>query len=318
MEKYTIPEVSSEEEWLYLTGQAEAPPTQVKPSFAALASKQVLLVDVYSSWSGPCVALEGYLRKLRHQFVENPNCLVLAKAQCDDIAELEPFKHDPRPTFLFWALGAGAVALLRGANRPLLTKLVESEVRIETGDDEPRVRVDVDFRSERVIQCQGELCRLADDEIVHSIGSGQTHKLTTFGNEDAAAAAAAAAGESCSATAEGAEDEEEDELQALLRERRKWLESKNTAVTAAADDDNGQVQEPIRTFFGSFTTIYKMKLLSIHRSEKKTVEDGEDKNGTRDDEEEEDKVSRTQSSNLNLETSPFLRECVSDSELRVR
>ena len=139
---------------------------------------------------------------------------------------------------------AGAVALLRGANRPLLTKLVESEVRIETGDDEPRVRVDVDFRSERVIQCQGELHRLGDDEIVHSIGSGQTHKLTTFGNEDAAAAAAA---ESCAATAEGAVDEEEDELQALLRERRKWLESKNTPA-AAADDDNGQV--PVRTFCG--------------------------------------------------------------------
>ena len=248
MEKYTIPEVSSEEEWLYLTGQAEVSPTQVKPPFAALAAKQVLLVDVYSSWSGPCVALEGYLRKLRHQFVENPNCLVLAKAQCDHIAQLEPFKHDPRPTFLFWALGAGAVALLRGANRPLLTKLVESEVRIETGDDEPRVRVDVDFSSARVIQCQGELHRLGDDEIVHSIGSGHTHKLTTFGNEDAAAAAAAAAAaESCPATAEGAVDEEEeDELQALLRERRKWLESKNTAA-AAVDGDNGQV--PVRTFY---------------------------------------------------------------------
>ena len=50
-------------------------------------------MDIYSSWSGPCLALEGYLRKLRHQFVENPNCLVLAKACCDHIAELEPFKQ---------------------------------------------------------------------------------------------------------------------------------------------------------------------------------------------------------------------------------
>ena len=39
----------------------------------------------------------------------------------------------------------GPVALLRGANRPLLTKLVESEVRIETAD-EPRDRLEIDFR----------------------------------------------------------------------------------------------------------------------------------------------------------------------------
>ena len=64
-----------------------------KPAFAALEAKQVLLLDIYSSWSGPCLALEGYLRKLRHQFVENPNCLVLAKACSDDIPELEPFKQ---------------------------------------------------------------------------------------------------------------------------------------------------------------------------------------------------------------------------------
>ncbi len=34
---------------------------------------------------------------------------------------------DPRPTFLIWARG-GPVALMRGANRPLLTRLVEQEV----------------------------------------------------------------------------------------------------------------------------------------------------------------------------------------------
>ena len=68
-------------------------PLSQKPAFAPLEAKQVLVVDVYSSWSGSCLALEGYLRKQRHTFVENPNCLVLAKACCDDIAELEPFKQ---------------------------------------------------------------------------------------------------------------------------------------------------------------------------------------------------------------------------------
>ena len=63
----------------------------------------------------------------------------------------------------------GPVALLRGANRPLLTKLVESEVRIETAD-EPRDRLEIDFRDTMLdrIDCiaaafrgQISICRFA-------------------------------------------------------------------------------------------------------------------------------------------------------------
>ena len=57
-------------------------------------------------------------------------------------------------------------------------------------------------------------------------------------------------------------------------------------------------------FAHSTTTFDQTKLLSMHRSEKKTPEEGEGENGTKDDE-EDDKVSRTQGSSLNLETSPF-------------
>ena len=38
------------------------------------------------------------------------------------------------------------------------------------------VTKNITSRSERVIQCQGELHQLGDDEVVHSIGSGHTHK----------------------------------------------------------------------------------------------------------------------------------------------
>ncbi len=42
--------------------------------------------------------------------------------------------------------------------------------------------MDIDYRSDRVIQCQGELALLDDDEVVHSIGSGNTDRLTSFFN----------------------------------------------------------------------------------------------------------------------------------------
>ena len=70
MEKYTIPEISSEDEWLYLTGQMRP---ALKQAFNAVKPKQILLIDIYSSWSGPCAAMEGHLRRMRHQFVETPD-----------------------------------------------------------------------------------------------------------------------------------------------------------------------------------------------------------------------------------------------------
>ena len=57
---------------------------------------------------------------------------------------------DIRPTFLFWARG-GPVALLRGANRPLLTRLISEEVHMEV-HKEAREHIDIDFYSEKVIQ----------------------------------------------------------------------------------------------------------------------------------------------------------------------
>ncbi|TRY78166.1 hypothetical protein TCAL_07575 [Tigriopus californicus] len=178
MEKYTIPEITTDDEWMFLTGQI----TNVDHfTFNPIKDEQILLIDVYSAWSGPCSAMEGHLRRMRLSFVETPDALALAKACCDKIEALKSFQSDPRPTFLFWARGK-PVALLRGANRPLLTRLIEQEVDIEAKKN-PRGDLEIDFKSGQVIQCQGDLALLAEDEVVHSIGSGLTDKLTSFFSE---------------------------------------------------------------------------------------------------------------------------------------
>ena len=58
---------------------------------------------------------------------------------------------DIRPTFLFWARGR-PVALMRGANRPLLTKLIHQEVDLEIRQGLRSLNVEVDFHSDKVIQ----------------------------------------------------------------------------------------------------------------------------------------------------------------------
>ena len=58
---------------------------------------------------------------------------------------------DIRPTFLFWARGR-PVALMKGVNRPLLTKLIHQEVDIEIRQEERSMDVEVHFHSDKVIQ----------------------------------------------------------------------------------------------------------------------------------------------------------------------
>ena len=54
---------------------------------------QLLVIDVYTEWSGPCSAVESHLRRLRHSYVEAPDTLALARACCDKITDLQAFKQ---------------------------------------------------------------------------------------------------------------------------------------------------------------------------------------------------------------------------------
>ena len=50
---------------------------------------------------------------------------------------------DIRPNFLFWARG-NPVALLRGLNRPLLTRLIQEELALECKKvDRPQIEIDM-------------------------------------------------------------------------------------------------------------------------------------------------------------------------------
>ena len=95
-----ISEVSSNAQWEMITGQSAnhlnttdiTKKSQFK-NLTAIKPNQVLLIDIYTGWSGPCLAIESHLRRMRNSFVEAPNCLALARACCDEIDELEAFKQ---------------------------------------------------------------------------------------------------------------------------------------------------------------------------------------------------------------------------------
>ena len=47
-----------------------------------------------------------------------------------------------------------------------------------------REKIEIDFTSERVIQCAGDLAQLEYDDVVRSIGCGNTDRLTCFFNDN--------------------------------------------------------------------------------------------------------------------------------------
>ncbi|KAM9851198.1 thioredoxin domain-containing protein 6 [Aulostomus maculatus] len=93
-----------------------------------LATKGLTVVDVYQHWCGPCRAVVSLLRKIKNELGDD--LLHFATAEADSIDVLEKYRGKCEPTFLFYG-GGELVAVLRGANAPLLQKLIIEELAKE-------------------------------------------------------------------------------------------------------------------------------------------------------------------------------------------
>ncbi|XP_006029805.1 thioredoxin domain-containing protein 3 isoform X2 [Alligator sinensis] len=106
-------------------------------------TKGVTVIDVYQAWCGPCKAVVNLFRKLKNEYGED-ELLQFAVAEADNIVTLQPFRDKCEPVFLFCVDGK-IIAIVRGANAPLLSKtvieLVEEERKIVAGEIErPEVK----------------------------------------------------------------------------------------------------------------------------------------------------------------------------------
>ncbi|XP_072300497.1 thioredoxin domain-containing protein 6 [Eucyclogobius newberryi] len=93
-----------------------------------LATKGLTVVDVYQQWCGPCRAVISLLRKIKNELGDD--LLHFATAEADSIDALERYRGKCEPTFLFYG-GGELVAVLRGANAPLLQKIIVEELAKE-------------------------------------------------------------------------------------------------------------------------------------------------------------------------------------------
>ncbi|XP_064167214.1 thioredoxin domain-containing protein 6 isoform X2 [Anguilla rostrata] len=93
-----------------------------------LTIKGLNVVDVYQQWCGPCRAVVSLFRKVKNELGDD--LLHFSTAEADSIDALEKYRGKCEPTFLFYG-GGELVAFLRGANAPLLQKMVLEELTKE-------------------------------------------------------------------------------------------------------------------------------------------------------------------------------------------
>ncbi|XP_069839383.1 thioredoxin domain-containing protein 6 [Dendropsophus ebraccatus] len=93
-----------------------------------LSSKGLIVVDIYQAWCGPCKTTVSLFRKIKNELGDD--LLQFAVAEADSIDALEKYRGKCEPTFLFFA-GGDLVAVVRGANAPLLQKTILEQLEAE-------------------------------------------------------------------------------------------------------------------------------------------------------------------------------------------
>ncbi|XP_030083067.2 thioredoxin domain-containing protein 6 isoform X2 [Serinus canaria] len=86
-----------------------------------LCLKGLIVVDVFQAWCGPCKPVVNLFQKIKNEV--GSNLLHFAVAEVDSIDALEKYRGQCEPVFLFYT-GGELVAVVRGANAPLLQKTI--------------------------------------------------------------------------------------------------------------------------------------------------------------------------------------------------
>ncbi|XP_015595215.1 uncharacterized protein LOC107267714 [Cephus cinctus] len=120
-------EVSNDEEWAKI-----------------LERKGLVVVDVFSDWSGPCTGMVSILKKIKMEI--GGDTLTYAIAKCDEISDLARFRGKSEPTWMFIYEGR-MVNLMFGAHCPELQKMITKELQRIADGGEPEFSLPVSERS---------------------------------------------------------------------------------------------------------------------------------------------------------------------------
>ncbi|XP_043523826.1 uncharacterized protein LOC122535946 isoform X2 [Frieseomelitta varia] len=114
-----------------------------------LTKSGLIVVDIYSEWSGPCTGMVSTLKKIKMEI--GGDALSYATAKCDYITDLERFQGKSEPTWMFIHNGR-MVNLMFGAQCPQLLKVLTTELQRVQNGEEHEFSLDVSERSPEEIK----------------------------------------------------------------------------------------------------------------------------------------------------------------------
>ncbi|XP_076176349.1 uncharacterized protein LOC143151259 isoform X2 [Ptiloglossa arizonensis] len=109
----------------------------------------LIVVDVYSEWSGPCTGMVSILKKIKMEI--GGDALSYATAKCDYITDLERFRGKSEPIWMFIHNGR-MVNLMFGAQCPQLLKMLTMELQRVQNGEEHEFSLDVSQRSPEEVE----------------------------------------------------------------------------------------------------------------------------------------------------------------------
>lgn len=92
-----------------------------------ISQNGLLVLDVYSRWCGPCIAMIGALRKAKTE--GGGEYLQLATVQCDDIKVFHRFRNKSEPTWIFVS-NEKVIDCLFGSNAIVLAETIKKELKL--------------------------------------------------------------------------------------------------------------------------------------------------------------------------------------------
>ncbi|CAK9809989.1 Thioredoxin domain-containing protein 6 [Anthophora plagiata] len=125
--------------------------------------KGLILADVYSEWSGPCIAMVSTLRNVKMEI--GGDLITYAIVKNNHIGDLERFRNRSEPVWMFLEDGK-MVNLMFGANCPQLRKLLIKEIKRVQNNEEPEMSLEASTRTpeEEAWWQEKEAIRLAIEE----------------------------------------------------------------------------------------------------------------------------------------------------------
>ncbi|XP_020281955.1 uncharacterized protein LOC109853847 [Pseudomyrmex gracilis] len=109
-----------------------------------LQRKGLVVVDVYSDWSGPCTGMVSILKKLKMEI--GGDALSYATASCDRVTDLKRFQGKSEPTWMFIHEGR-MINLMFGAHCPEFVKMLMTELERIQNNEEYEFSLDVSEKS---------------------------------------------------------------------------------------------------------------------------------------------------------------------------